>query len=94
MEKVLSLSQTFKNITHMTKYNSITSAVGPFASTTENKRIQMQDFYNDDLVTESVIKAVNNPILKAFRDNAYSLEQALLGNNIIQASPLFKGALR
>jgi hypothetical protein len=54
----------------------------------------MQDFYNDDLVTESVIKAVNNPILKAFRDNAYSLEQALLGNNIIQASPLFKGALR
>jgi hypothetical protein len=39
MEKVLSLSQTFKNITHMTKYNSITSAVGPFASTTENKRI-------------------------------------------------------
>ena len=94
MEKVLSLSQTFKNITHMTKYNSITSAVGPFASTTENKRIQMQDFYNDDLVTESVIKAVNKPILKAFRDNAYSLEQALLGNNIIQASPLFKGALR
>lgn len=94
LEKLLSLSDLFKDVTHMTKYNSITSAVGPFASDTEYKRLQMMAFKSNDMVTESIKETVNNPILKAFRDDAYSLEQSLLGNNIIQASPAFKTALR
>lgn len=93
LEKVLSLSDLFKDITNMTKYNSITNAVGPFASDTEYRRLQIQAFKNNSMVTDSIRKAVNNPILQAFRDYSYSIEQALLGENIIQAHPKFKIAL-
>lgn len=93
-DNMQSISNTFSNITHMTRYNSITSAVGPFASDTIILRLKDDAFYKDDrLVGSPVINAVENPILKTFRDRAFGIERQLLGKNIIQASPTFMNAL-
>lgn len=89
VEKLLRISDAFSMITHMTRYNSITAAVGPFASDTMDMKLKDEDFYTSALITDSLKAAVDNPILKTFRDNAYRVEEMLLGRNIIQASPSF-----
>lgn len=94
MEKLLRISDAFSMITHMTRYNSITAAVGPFASDTMDMKLKDEDFYTSPLITDSLKAAVDNPILKAFRDNAYRVEEMLLGRNIIQASPSFQRILK
>ena len=94
VEKLLRISDAFSMITHMTRYNSITAAVGPFASDTMDMKLKDEDFYTSPLITDSLKAAVDNPILKTFRDNAYRVEEMLLGRNIIQASPSFQRILK
>lgn len=88
--KVLEASLALRSIVHMTRYNSITAAVGPFASNTMVMKIQDKDFDSNRFITDSVRRAADNPILKSFRESAYALEKELLGKNIIQASPIFE----
>ena len=90
--KINELAKAFRLIIHMTRYNSISSAVGPFAANTMVMKIQDREFESSPYVTDSVMKAANNPILRAFRSSSYALESQLLGNNIIQASPVFEKA--
>jgi hypothetical protein len=90
--KVNELSKAFRLIIHMTRYNSITAAVGPFAANTMVMKIQDREFESNPYITDSVRAAANNPILRTFRHSAYSLERELLGKNIIQASPVFEQA--
>lgn len=80
------IADTFRNITHMTRYNSITSAVGPFASDTMVHKLQDNAFVSDDYITQSVKEAVNNPMLLAFRNTGYELEYQILGQRLVQAS--------
>ena len=88
------IADTFGDITHMTRYNSITSAVGPFATDTMLQRIKDKAFMDNPMITESIIEACNNPILYAFRDGSERIERRLLGENLIQAGGKFEIALR
>ena len=83
---ILTAADTFRLVTHMTRYNSITSAVGPSAANTAVSRIMDDEFKGSDYVTDSLREAVDNPILMAFRDGAYGIEEQLLGYNFVQAS--------
>ena len=88
--KLNEISKVFRLITHMTRYNSISSAVGPFAANTMVMKIQDTEFEANKYITDTVRAAADNPILKAFRYSSYALEKELLGKNIIQASPIFE----
>lgn len=95
-QKVMEISDIFRDIIHMTRYNSITSAVGPSAADTQLNLIKDEAFWskvNKGIINTGVLQAINNPILKAFREDAYSLEREILGANMIQASTNFRGAL-
>ena len=107
-EKVLAISDTVGDITHMTRYNSITSAVGPFATDTMILRIKDKKFRSNTMITASIIEACNNPILagynkdasnddthvSGFRDASDEVERLILGQNIIQAGDRFFMALK
>ena len=82
------IAEAFRNITHMTRYNSISSAVGPLASDTMVKRWQA-DRFNTNLYTQdqtALKEAINNPMLEAFREVGNDLERRLLGDVLIQAN--------
>lgn len=84
-DKVMNIAEDFRSIIHMTRYNSISSAVGPFASNTFVLRFQDSDFFNSKKINADTKEAARHPILRAFRDNADILEKELLGRNILQA---------
>ena len=90
------ITSTFGQIVHMTRYNSISSAVGPFASNTMMDQIEEQNFYANPIIQNSkgIVEAVDNPILRAFRENSRIVEQKLLGENFVQASSSFRRALQ
>ena len=93
---ILNISSSFSNIQHMTRYNSISSAVGPTTTDTMLNRIKDEIFKNDNLINEEIKEAcgvpiiikesgeeVYNPILYWFREGANTLERAILGENLI-----------
>jgi len=86
---ILMAADAFRLVTHMTRYNSITAAVGPSAANTAVSRIMDGEFIASPYVTDSLREAVDNPILRAFRDGAYNIEEQLLGQNFIQASNMY-----
>ena len=92
-ERMQSIADTFGDITHMTRYNSVTAAVGPFASDTMLQKTKDAAFRNNGMIGEGIKEACNNPILSAFRDSAYYIEERLLGEHIIQADRKFETAL-
>ena len=92
-KRMLDVSDTFGDITHMTRYNSVTSAVGPFASNTMLLRIKDAAFDANPMIGDRVKEAVNNPILAGFRDSANYIERKLLGEHLIQAGTKFEEAL-
>lgn len=92
-ERCLEIADTFSDITHMTRYNSITSAVGPFASDTMLLRIKDKKFKSNEAIYSSVREACNNPVLKAFRESSEEIERLILGANLIQAGDEFDKAL-
>ena len=103
---ILNISSTFSNIQHMTRYNSISSAVGPTATDTMLNKIKDEIFEADNLINEEIKEAcgvpvrkesgedVYNPILYWFREGANILERKLLGENFIQADNDFFTALK
>ena len=103
---ILNISSSFSNIQHMTRYNSISSAVGPTATDTMLNRIKDEIFMKDDLLNPNIIEAcgvpirkeygeeVYNPILYWFREGANTLERAILGENLIQADEDFFTSLK
>lgn len=92
-KRMLDVSDTFGDITHMARYNSVTSAVGPFASNTMLLRIKDAAFDANPMIGDRVKEAVNNPILAGFRDSANYIERKLLGEHLIQAGTKFEEAL-
>ena len=103
---ILNISSSFSNIQHMTRYNSISSAVGPTATDTMLNRIKDEIFIQDDLLNLNIIEACGvpvrkesgeeayNPILYWFREGANTLERAILGENLIQADNDFFTSLK
>ena len=104
---ILNISSSFSNIQHMTRYNSISSAVGPTTTDTMLNRIKDEIFENDNLINEEIKEAcgvpiiikesgeaVYNPILYWFREGANTLERAILGENLIQADEDFFTSLK
>ena len=106
ISNILNISSSFSNIQHMTRYNSISSAVGPTATDTMLNRIKDEIFKNDELLNLNIIEAcgvpiikesgeeVYNPILYWFREGANTLERAILGENLIQADEDFFTSLK
>ena len=101
--KLQNISNAFRLITHMTRYNSITSAVGPLSSDTIMSRMEDEEFKDNQMITGDIDEAsrkgslydtlMNNPMLKGFRMGGYDLSDELLGKNILEASPVFKQAM-
>lgn len=96
-KKIQDMSNAFRIITHATRYNSITSAVGPLASDTILSKMQDNEIDNNEYINDVLAKGSdlvetlkNNPILKGFRESSYQLENSLLGRNILEAGPVFK----
>lgn len=88
------INDAFKDITHMTRYNSISSAVGPFASDTMLNRIKDKAFESNPLIGPEIKNAcLDNPVLKAFKECANTVERRLLGANLIQAGTQYENAL-
>lgn len=88
------INDAFKDITHMTRYNSISSAVGPFASDTMLSRIKDMAFESNPLIGSKIMDACkNHPVLQAFRECANLVERRLLGANLIQAGTQYENAL-
>ena len=81
------ISEALRDVLLMTRFNSITSAVGPFASDTMDNKIKVNGFESNKWISDESKKAIQTqPILNAFRQSSMQLEEALLGQNIIQAS--------
>ena len=93
--RLTSMSGAFRSITHMTRYNSITSAVGPYAANTMVMKLQDDDFVTNAYIkdSDSLRRAVNNPILRSFRDTAYGLEAQILGSRLVQAGPFMQDVI-
>lgn len=95
-KKLNNMAEMFRGVVHTTRYNSITSAVGPYASDTMNNRLKDEQFASNSYVTEDLKKAAEGiiydengnevSIIQAFRDTSSELERELLGKNIIQAN--------
>ena len=95
-KKLNNMAEMFRGVIHTTRYNSITSAVGPYASDTMNSRLSDEQFAANAYVTEEMKKAAEGIIydengkeislIQAFRDTSSELERELLGDNMIQAS--------
>lgn len=89
-DRMRTIADTFGDITHMTRYNSVTSAVGPFASDSMTQRTKDKAFNDNAMIGTAVKEACNNPILSAFRDGSNYIERQLLGRNLIQAESKFE----
>lgn len=84
---IIEIGDAFRDITHLTRYNSITSAVGPTTYKTILNRMRDDDFMINGLITESTKNQIlSHPILDAFRTGSYDVEGKLLGQNLIQDS--------
>ena len=107
ISNILTIADSFSNILHMTRYNSISSAVGPTATDTMLNRIKDEYFGEDVLLNDEIYAACGtdirkfggedlptNPILYAFREGANELERAILGENLIQADNDFFTTLK
>ena len=92
-QRMQAISDTFGDITHMTRYNSVTAAVGPFASDTMLQKTKDDAFNNNKMIGDAIRRACDNPILYAFRESAYYIESKLLGEHLIQAGVKFESAL-
>lgn len=88
-ERAIEIAKTFRNITHMTSYNSISSAVGPFAYNTAMLREKQNAYKRDSTILKGTRAAINNPILLSFMKVADNVEQLVLGGNMAQASDSF-----
>lgn len=88
-ERATEIAKTFRNITHMTSYNSISSAVGPFAYNTAMLREKQNVYKRDSTILKGTRAAINNPILLSFMKVADNVEQLILGGNMAQASDSF-----
>lgn len=86
-KRMQDINTAFRDITHMTRYNSITSAVGPTAVDTAMAKMQDEDFYQNNMLSEGIRRACDNPTLKAFRESPKYMAQEILGKNMIQAQP-------
>lgn len=81
---LIEIGESFRNITHLTRYNSITSAVGPTTYDTILNRMKDEDFMRDTIITENTKSQIMlHPILDAFRTGSYGVEEKLLGQNLI-----------
>ena len=95
-KKLNNMSEMFRGVIHTTRYNSITSAVGPYASDTMDNKLKDEQFESNSYVTEELKKAAEGIIydesgkeislIQAFRDTSSELEKELLGDNMIQAN--------
>lgn len=92
--KLLDINDTFRDIIHMTKYNSISNAVGPFVSDTFLLQEKDKQFFENPMISESFKDNVsNNEILAGFREGGHYLSNTLLGSNFIQGTQNFKSIL-
>lgn len=95
-KKINNMAEMFRGVIHTTRYNSITSAVGPYAADTMNNRLSDEQFAANPFVTEEMKQAAEGivfdengkaiSIIQAFRDTSADIERQLLGDNMIQAS--------
>ncbi|MBR3100926.1 MAG: hypothetical protein IKH19_04135 [Muribaculaceae bacterium] len=93
---ILEASRFISVITHMTRYNSVASAVGPRASNTSYQMKQDDTFYDkisSGEISPSIVEAINNPVLAAFRERSHYLAENILAPRIIEATPGFRAAL-
>lgn len=83
---IMKLGNTFRSITSATRYNSISSAVGPFMSDTAVRRNAIENFADVKTNTKmskdlrEIIDAENGmPILKSIISNAHYIEDRIFG---------------
>lgn len=79
------------NITHMTRYNSITQALGPSVYKTALMQMQDSDFATDGMITDETKWFLEtHPLISAFREGQFEIESKLIGQNLIQSSTKLK----
>lgn len=92
------ISRVTSAIVSITKFNSVTAAAGPMLSNTilMKQRVfdslpidGLEDSGMPELRTASMIHALNNPIIKAFRDAEFDAVDKLFTNMMLQATPQF-----
>ena len=62
---ILNISSSFSNIQHMTRYNSISSAVGPTATDTMLNRIKDEVFMKDDVLNPQALPTLLSKLKKS-----------------------------
>ena len=88
MEIMEDAANSFRNITHMTRYNSIASAVGPFVANTYVNKFGDKSFLENDDIGEFVNKEKVPPVIdlstgNLFYENAF--KRQILSNPILSA---------
>lgn len=82
------LAQANQDILALTRFNSVSAAVGPqIADTRQLKQKATDALYSEYLNTPSMQKAINHPIIKAFRETSLALADTVFQNVLVQASP-------
>lgn len=88
------ISRVTSAIVSITKFNSVTAAAGPMLS---NTLLMKQRVYENlgmkELQTESMRKALNNPIIKSFREAEFDAVEFLFRDMMLQANPQFSRIL-
>lgn len=87
--KLYDISRTTSNIVALTKFNSVTSAIGPLITDTMQMQFKVEDALTDPRLQESVMqRAINNEIPLAFREATIGYATKI-GNHSIE----FNGGL-
>ena len=82
------LAKANQDVLALTRFNSVSAAVGPqIADTRQLKQKVIDALYSPYLNTPSMQKAINHPIIKAFRETSLALADTVFQNVLIQASP-------
>ncbi len=88
--KVNKISDAFRNLTHMTSYNSISHALGPTMANTLMMMIKDTKFEDDEhihTVLKNYLKGL--PIVNSFKTESYDLHHMLLDSNLVQGNKSF-----
>lgn len=90
LQELNNISRVTSAIVSITKFNSVTAAAGPMLSNTMlMKQRVYQNLQMEELQTESMRHALNNPIIRAFRETEFEAVDKLFKNMMLQANPQF-----
>lgn len=101
LQEIINVGKDVMKVTSATRYNSISSGVGPYATDTIVQEIKTDDFSSNGNLSNgitNILRANNekgNPILGSIYESAYSTVYGVFGsNNFLQSSLSMFSALK